>query len=378
MKKQRKKAQKKSSKPPVMPGFDYGIARTMAVMTEPVFNDQMRKADIIACAYGEMRVPGLSRVVPCISMVARNPSSLKEAFQQFHAWIQATGPDALNVEILYSQAGYYIAFGPEHKHAMWRTVGVDQFVNPMFFGMTYIKTIDSRHSFLDALAEYSKRPFAPIMLLGAHYTGADPQPGSPNPADIKPIDGCPNLLLYNLPVYKTKEEVPEFSGLHVMASKPTKEELAKSRAEYEQRVTSPEEASRNRERGLASLMPVTLHMLRTYPPLQAKLAVLEAQGVARWQIEQAIVNQRLWSQIVPERRVRLQNQNDLYRTVESFTELDTPNWEALADDQAAILGQVLRDARVLLKRIKANTPRDLADCQNELAARGFLVKKEAA
>jgi hypothetical protein len=378
MKKQRKKGQKKPSKPSVMPGLDYGIARTTAVMTEPVFNDQMRKADIIACAYGEMGVAGISRVVPCISMVARNPGSLKEAFQQFHAWIQATGPGALKVEILYSREGYYIAFGPEYKHAMWRTVGIDQFVNPMFFGMTYIKTIDTRNPLLDALAEYSKRPFAPIMLLGAHYTGKNPQPASPNPAEIQPIDGCPDLLLYNLPVYKTKEEVPEYSGLHVMTSKPTKEELEKSRAEYEQRMTSPEEASLNRERGLATLMPVTLHMLRTYPPLREKLAVLEAQGVARWQIEQAIINQRLWSQVVPERRVRLQNQNDLYRTLASFTELDTPSWDTLADDQAAILGQILRDARALLKRIKASTPRDLADCQKELAAHGFLGSKDAA
>ena len=378
MKKQRQKRQKKSSKPLVMPGFDYGIDRKTAVMTPPIFNDRMREADIIACAYGQTVVPGISRAAPCISMVARNPGPLKEAFQQFDGWIQATGPDALKVEILYSREGYYIAFGPEYKHAMWRTVGVDQFASPTFFGVTYIKTIDTRTPFLDDLAEYSKRPFAPILLLGAHYTGSDPRPKAPNPSDIQAIADCPELLLYNLPVYKTKEAVPEFSGLRVMVSEPTKEELEKARKEYEQHKISPEGASRNRERSLASLMPVTLHMLRTYPPLQDKLAALEARGIARWQIEQAIVNQRLWSNVVPERRVRLQNQNDLYSAVEQFTELDTPNWEILADDQEAILGQVLRDARVLLKRIKVNAPQSLAECLKELAARGYVQNKDGA
>jgi hypothetical protein len=115
-----------------------------------------------------------------------------------------------------------------------------------------------------------------------------------------------------------------------------------------------------------------------YPPLQEKLATLEGQGVERWQIEQAIVNQRLWSNVMPERRVRLHNQNDLYRSVEQFTELDTPNWDTIADDQEAILGQVLRDARVLLKRIKVSAPHSLSECQKELAARGYIQNKDGA
>lgn len=361
-----------------MPGFDYGIDRSIVVITEPVFDREMRRAEIIACAYGEKRAPAISRTVPCISMVALRPDPLKKAFQQFHEWIQATGPDTLRVEILYSREGYYIAFGPEYEHAMWRTVGIDQFANPAFFGITYIKTIDTRNPFLDDLAEYSKRPFAPILLLGAHYTGTAAPSNIPNSSDLRPIADCPELLLYNLPIYKTKEAVPEFSGLRIMVSLPTDKGLEKSREEYQQQITSPEGASRNRERSLASLMPVTLHMLRTYSPLRGKLAALEARGVARWQIEQAIINQRLWFNVVPERRGRLQNKNDLDRMVAQFTELDTPNWDTIADDQESILEQVLRDARVLLKRIKVTAPNNLEQCQRELVARGYVQNKDIA
>ena len=127
-----------------------------------------------------------------------------------------------------------------------------------------------------------------------------------------------------------------------------------------------------------SLMPTTLHMLRTYAPLQQKMAVLAVRGVARWQIEQAIVNQRLWSLATPEQRGRFQNPNDLYRAVAHFAEIDTPNWDNLAEDGDAILSQVLRDARALLKKIGAKAPAGLADCQQELSRLGYVQNKNAA
>lgn len=372
------KGRKKQKKPPVMPGFDYGVNRSNPVMTAPAFSDEMRNADIIACAYGQMPAHGLAPIVPCISMVARDPAPLKRAFQQFQAWIEATGADALKVDILYSSEGYHIAFGPNYQHAMWRTVGVDQFSSPDFFGVTYIKTIDTRNPLLDDLAEYSKRPVAPIMLLGAHFTGTRPNGPAPKPSEIQSIPDCPSLLLYHLPVYKTKEEVPEFSGLRIIASKPTEEELERSRKEFGERNIDPENVSRSRERRLRVLMPVTLHMLRTYPPMQQKVTELQARGLVRWQIEQAVVNQRLWSQIMPEQRVRLQNRNDLYRAVEQFAELDAPSWDDIADDPDAVIGQILRDARALLKSLGVNAPHTLEECQKELAERGYVQEMDAA
>jgi hypothetical protein len=64
---------------------------------------------------------------------------------------------------------------------------------------------------------------SPIMVLGAHFTGSRPQAGAPNSSEIQPIPDCPDLLVYNLPVYKTNKEVLEFSGLRERASEPAKE-----------------------------------------------------------------------------------------------------------------------------------------------------------
>jgi hypothetical protein len=231
-KKQNKKGKHKLQE---MPGSDYGIDRTTAVLTAPDFNDNLRAADVIACAYGEKRTREVGSVLPVVTLVATKPDFLVKALTQFKAWIDATGPDALKVEILYSGAGYYISFGPEYQHAMWRTVGLDQLYSPIYWGITYIKTIDTRHAFLDNLARYSQHAVAPVILGGARFTGNEPSPRGPLPNEVEPIADCPDLLLLHLPVYRTPNEVPRLSGLMSVANTIPKE-LTASREEFENRM----------------------------------------------------------------------------------------------------------------------------------------------
>ncbi|WP_159008526.1 hypothetical protein [Bradyrhizobium sp. S69] len=360
-------------KAPEMPGADYGIDRPSAVMTAPDFNDNLRAADVIACAYGDVLNEQVGSVIPFVSLVAKKPELLTKAFVQFKAWMDATGPDALNVEILYSALGYYISFAPDYQHAMWRTVGVDRLATPIYWGITYIKTIDTRQAFLDDLAMHAKHPIAPVILGGMHYTGDGmPRPGGPRPNDLKPIAGCPDLLLLHLPVYKTPEEVPRFSGL-VSVVNAGNESLRDTPEDLDTQTKSAASVWRARERRLLALMPVTMHMLRTSEPLQAKLDAFAADGIARWQLEQALINQRLWSLASSSQRARFQNANDRYKAIESFVELDSPNWASIADDRESIVQQVLRDSRVLLKRLGAMAPATLPECEEELKKLGYLT-----
>jgi len=353
-----------------MPGFDYGLESALAIMTAPDFNDNLRAANIIACAYGLKYSSEIGAQVPIISLVATEPEPLKKALVQFKAWIDATGPDALKVEILYSDEGYHISFGPNAKHLLWRTIGLDGTVDPLIWGLTYIKKIDTRNPFLDELAEQS--PVAPIIIAGAHYTGPKQLSLAPNPHDMRPIPGCPELLLLQLPIYKTPSQVPRESGLIPFTNTVPKEELASSREGYQQEARSPHSVFDRRERRIASLMPVTLHMLRTFTPLRAKLEALAQSGFARWQLEQAVVNQRLWAQLSPEARTLIQNPKELPNVVGRFVELDRPNWQEVAADEAAILKQAQRDLRVLLKGLGVPRPDSAEDCQRQLAERGYL------
>jgi hypothetical protein len=371
----RKQNKREKQKPHEMPGSDYGIDRAIAVVTATDFNSNLRTADVVACAYGEKYNTEMDTVLPILTLVATKPDFLIKAFTQFKGWIDATGPDALKVEILYSGAGYYISFGPEYQNAMWRTVGVDQLYSPIYWGLTYIKTIDTRNAILDRLAGYSKHPVASVILGGARFTGNEPSPRGPRPDELEPIAECPELLLLHLPVYKTPSEVPRFSGLMTVAN-PNPKELRASREEFESRAKTPASVLQTREQRLASLMPVTMHMLRNFTPLRANIDGLATSGVERWQIEQAIVNQRLWSLTTGAQRARLQNANDRFKALQGFVELDSPTWTAIADDHASITNQILRDARALLKGIGARAPATLPECQAELRRLGYLTQAE--
>ncbi|MDN5005542.1 hypothetical protein ACFQZO_32300 [Bradyrhizobium sp. GCM10027634] len=356
-----------------MPGVDYGMDRPTAIMTAPDFNDNLRAANIIACGYGEMPNNDVGSVLPVVSLVGTKPDFLTQAFLQFKAWMDATGPDALRVEILYAGAGYYISFGPDFQHALWRTVGIDQLTNPMYWGFTYIKKIDTRHPVLDRLARHAAHPVAPVILSAALYTGPDDaSPNGPRPNEIHRIEGCPDLLLLNLPIYKTPGEVPKFSGL-ITAARPRKEGVSNDRDAFEKQKKNPSSILRARTRRLSALMPVTMHMLRSFAPLQGKIDAFAQDGVSRWQIEQAVVNQRLWSLVPASQRARFQNAKDRTKAIESFIEVDSPDWQSLADDRDAILKQVLRDARALLKGLGAKAPPTLPECQEELRKLGHLT-----
>jgi len=129
---------------------------------------------------------------------------------------------------------------------------------------------------------------------------------------------------------------------------------------------------------LTALMPVTMHMLQSFAPLNDKVdALAHDNNVARWQIEQAIVNQRLWSQISAPQRAKFQNAKDRYKALHSFMELDIPDFTRLANDQDAIMKQVLRDARALLKSLGTTAPATLAQCQDELKKLGHLTFDDA-
>jgi hypothetical protein len=372
MKKQKKE---KATKVPtlLMPGFDYGLENRIALLTAPDFNNNLRAANVIACAYGFKHSDEINAPVPIISLVATRADLLKEAFLQFKSWIDATGPDAIRVEILYSEEGYYISFGPDAKHLSWRTIGLDQTVDPLIWTLTYIKTIDTRNPFIDQLADNARLPVAPVIVAGAEYTGSERLGHVPSPHDMRPIPGCPELFLLQLPVYKTTVEVPRESGLMARTDVSSKETLASARESYDQQATTPEKVFRHRERCIASLMPMTLHMLRRFKPLRAKIyALAEVTEFQPWQLEQAVVNQRIWSLIAPAAQSRMQKPKELFGEISSLIELDRPNWLGLASDHEAIIKQAQRDLRVLLKGLGLPRPQDITECQRQLEKNGYL------
>ena len=127
------------SRNPTRLGYDFGWPRNIAVIPATEFNDNLQAAGILGCAYAPECNP--DEGMPWVTLLVTNPEPLKKAFEQFQAWIDCTGPDALSVEVLYVEQGYYLGIDPNFRHLMWRTIGLDKTTDPQVFGLTYIKYV---------------------------------------------------------------------------------------------------------------------------------------------------------------------------------------------------------------------------------------------
>lgn len=370
-KKKSKKPNK--SKPAVMAGFDYGCPSKIMFLTPPDYNDNLRASEIVGCAYGTDFSDECGANIPILSLMVKNIDKIKLAFDQFRSWINATGPDALRVEILYDEAGYCIALGPDVRHALWRTSGVGDNNDVVVMGLTYIKPIDSRHVYLENIAEYSASPVAPIYLGAVEYIGLDKPTRQTDGHSLRSIRDCPPILLLNLPVYKTKSEIPIHSGLVTRGGMPDRNELERAKNEHDEERMSPKSLMRERDRRLEAFMPITLHLLRTDEAWISKLEELKKSGFMTWQLEQAVINHRLWKSATKAGQYALKQSKTIPNRLADFLELDTPKINDLMSDGEAIIAQAKRDALFLLKeKGEKNLPADIKNIQERLAKLDLL------
>ena len=375
MKKLQRKKPKKKPAPPVTPGLDHGWPRSIAIVTAWDFKDNLRKGGVIACAYGEDYSEDCESVVPVVTLVGTDGDALKQAMLQFKAWTDATGPDALSVDILFKDVGYEISFSADHQHLLWRTVGLQR-AEPQVFNVSYIKRIDGRHPFLEKFASYAQLPVAPVLLGAATCTMPTTPKTPPDIRTIWPIPGCPSILLLKLPVYRTDADVPGDSQVLTSARKLDKKALERSRSEYLDHTKSANAVFRRREEHLQSVAPATLHVLRTYQPFMDRLQHLEGRGFERWQLEQAAVNLRAWSLIGDVERGKIRTSDDFSRALTDSVEFDLPDWDSVLPDDEAIVAQAQRDLRCLLQSLKVKArSQDIEAAQKLLNVRGYLRRE---
>src|SRR5262249_36112096 len=66
--------------------------------------------------------------------------------------------------IVFDGPGYVLAISQQIDLMRWRVAGLDTARQPIMLATTHMKRLDSRHPFLEELAEYAKRPIAPVVL----------------------------------------------------------------------------------------------------------------------------------------------------------------------------------------------------------------------
>lgn len=266
-------------------GFDFGCVPNAMALGAYEFPSELSKASIIGVAYGTAWSEDVRQQVPVISLIAQNREPLAKAFLTFRAWADATDPDSLEVTIVFrQQGGYLLALSPEHSRLARRCLGFDRTHRVILMMMTWCKPIDSVSPILRTLREYSRRPVAPFLVGGAVHGGPTLTPESSDPALVPGTDA---LLKFEVTFVDERDVKP---GTVASVAVQMASSSSRQRSTKKASLPSPEEIAKERAKMLRTHFPVTLERLRLRPDFSALEQELAADGVASWQIEQAICN----------------------------------------------------------------------------------------
>ena len=223
-------------------------------------------------------------MLPAISLIGRNEPPLREAFEEFGNWSDNSNGDAVDVDFLFEKAGgYKLAVSPNPRALADRAFGYDAVFDPMWFTVTWIKSIDTTSQPLRDLRKYLEEgSLRPVLFSGAIYTGLDTSHVAVD--FLKPIDGLRELLKFEM------RFVDEGSATDVHWQRIVLGDRRARKAPKEMPPPNPQLLARTRTERLKTLFPVTLWRSRNLP---APLAVRKAAacvGLAEWQIDQALCN----------------------------------------------------------------------------------------
>jgi hypothetical protein len=337
-------------------GFDYGWPEANVALADPLFSNLLMRAEVNAVGYAVVRGPD-GGITPMLLLTGVDEGPLREVFALFARWQSLSGPGAIHLEIAFDGAGFRIAVLPDSRSLRWRCCGFGNISRPDTFNLAWVKAIDTRSDFLDSLADYGRGPFAPVYLGAAiAQTNGDGLPYA------RELDDVPTLLLPSIQIHRRPEDIPLGSFLASDAAGDDAPPIS-----FDPSLIAAQRAWR-----LPSIMPKTIHVLRHTELGCLLVDRLAQEGVARWQVEQAIANLRLGALADFGEAPPQSHWMEIHSLRLGHIELAEQAVDLGAWTVADILDQIRRDARFLLRRI-ANVPATatLAMCQTALREAGY-------
>ncbi|MCH7574670.1 MAG: hypothetical protein IIA59_06030 [Candidatus Marinimicrobia bacterium] len=268
-------------------GFDFGCLPFAMAAGVYDFPDKLREASIVSVAYGFGLSSELDQMVPTISLIAENGEPLSKAFETFNSWSDVTDPDSLELTIIFrNNGGYLLALSPEYSRLARRCLGFDRTHRLAYLGQTWCKPIDTLQLHLIRIRDYSTQPIAPFLFDGATVVGSRLITEISSGNEIQPIDGLKPLLKFEVTFVdeeKVEPGTPAWTALEITSSQ-------SSSSENDAPLPIPENIASQRVKTLRSHFPVTLERLRRSNEVSNLISELAKDGIAIWQIEQAICN----------------------------------------------------------------------------------------
>lgn len=185
-------------------GFDFGFFMRVMSVPDIEFNQALRDAEIIGCAYGFQPIEGTSQPVPCITLIGTNASAFDRAYQCFKRWGCEEDGDVLDVDLLLKTDGSYeIWVGPEINHLLYRTIPQAELFESLAMNMSWIKPIDSTNKMLHEMKSYCKSGLHPVVI-----SAAIGDPNNRSSLHLAPVQSWKDILKFDLHIIE-QSEVPE-------------------------------------------------------------------------------------------------------------------------------------------------------------------------
>jgi hypothetical protein len=346
-------------------GFDFGLLiRTMAV-PDFEFNQSLRDAGIIGCAYGFHPVDGLSHPVPCITLIGTNIAAFERAHQAFQRWGCEEDGDVLDVELLLKSDGSYnIWIGPEINHLLYRTIPQASLFETLAMNFSWVKTLDSTHEMVRQFKLYCESKIHPVVI-----SAGIGNPSNPSSLNITPVPGWKNILKFGLRIIEQSEAPDDFRFAPIREQSSPKHEKIKS--------PTPEVLCQRRTKTLDIAFPVSRERVRSSSLLHDIRCLPGFEKVTETQVVQAAINLMLSGDLVPGdkhyRQVTGEVEKTIWHSIASRVELADGTSKPADQNPTLVARQIELDVRTTLKQMKARgLPEHFPQLQEVFLREGYV------
>ncbi len=364
-KRSKKKSKDKTSTRQIERGFDFGDRKHIIAVADIGFQKDLIDAQIVACGYGYHQPANFPGPIPGLTLVGTHEQPLRRAFEEFKRWGCEQDGDVVDLNMLLKKDGTYeMRIAPEADRAMFRLVRQSDLYHPLMMHAWWVKPFNSTHPMLRELKQYTESTFHPVSI------SAGMAPESRDPADIKPIQGLPELIKFDLQIVNEESVVgdPRFSFRNKGRKRPrglpgpklTPEDLCLGRKKLLD-VAFPVSRERVRRSGLVD-------KVRTFPLLEA---------VSETQIVQASINLILSNELVVGDRHYTKAGQDLqtqiWKHIDKRLEMAVGENLGTEIDASAVAHQLELDVRYALALHKISTKsKPFSDLQERFRRDGYI------
>jgi hypothetical protein len=364
-KRSKKKSKDRTSTRQVERGFDFGDRKHIIAVADISFQQSLIDAQIVACGYGYHKTIGFPGPIPLLTLVATHEEPLRQAFEEFKRWGCEHDGDVVDMNLLLKRDGTYeMRIAPEADRAMFRLVRQAELYHPLMMHAWWIKPFDSTHPMLRELQQYTDSTFHPISI------SAGMVPQSRNPADIKPIEGLPELIKFDLQIVNEESVVGD--ARFFFRNKGRKRPRGLPGPQL-----TPEDLCLGRKTILDVAFPVSRERVRRSGLIQVVRAFPLLEAVSETQIVQAAINLILSRELVDGDRHYTKAgqdlQTEIWKHIDKRLEMATGENLGTQIDASAVAHQLELDVRYALALHKVSTKsKPFSDLQERFRRDGYI------